>query len=132
MVRILQGSQLSLQQDGLSLFDGVLQIGGHIAHIGLHHLTVAVQFLQQILRFQGRFMIQMLQGHIFDLADPRRFFFQQILIKKFADLEADLGILVRIERSDAGFGGTEGFSSQALLLILVKQNMVGHHHLRPV
>ena len=77
-------------------------------------------------------MIQMLQQHILGGAYALQLIPEPFLIEQLADLEADLRVFIRIKRRDAGFGGAEGLSAQSLLLILVEQDVIGHHHLRPV
>ena len=77
-------------------------------------------------------MVQVLQEHILLLRDAYNLLFEKIIVKKFAHLESDLGIFVRIERSNPGFCRTERLSSQPFLLVSIKILMVGHHHLSPV
>ena len=65
MIRILQGSQLTFQQDVLSFFDSFPQICGYVAHIRLYHLLVAHQLFVDIVLFEGFCMIQILKENIF-------------------------------------------------------------------
>ena len=65
-------------------------------------------------------MIQMLQKHILHLTDALYLLLQKLLVEKLTYLEADLRIFIGIEGSDTGLGRSEGFSSQSLLLVLIK------------
>ena len=65
MIRILQGSQLSFQQNVLSFFDGLPQICGYVTCIRLHHLLVAHEFFVDIILFERFCMIQILKKYIF-------------------------------------------------------------------
>ena len=53
-----------------------------------------MQFLKQLFRFQKRLVIEMLQQDIFQITDSLNLLLQDLLIKEFADLESNLGILV--------------------------------------
>ena len=66
---------------------------------------------------------------VFDLQHPFEFLIGGILVEKLADLKAGLGKFVSVKRRDPRFGGTEGFSSQPFLLILVEQHVIRHDHL---
>ena len=132
MVWILQGAKLPLQQHRSALLQGLVQEHGYIAHERRHHVPVSVEGLQQLLRFDYRLVVQVLEKHILQLADPLRLLPQNLLVEKLAYLEADLGIFIGIERRDAGFGGAEGLPAQPFLLVLVQQNVVGHDNLRPI
>ena len=132
MIRIFQGAQLSLQKDLFALFESVPQEKRNIAHIGFYHFSVFLQFRHDLVRVQKRFVIEMLKKNILGLADTFHFFSQFIFKEQFVYLETDLGIFIRIEGSDAGLGGSEGFAAQTLFLILIEQDMIGHYDLRPV
>ena len=77
-------------------------------------------------------MIQVLQHHVLGHADPLCLFLQGRFVKKLAHLKTDLGIFIGIKGRDARFGGAEGFARQTFLLILIEEDVIGHHHLRPV
>ena len=74
-------------------------------------------------------MVKMLQQHIFLFSDAYDFLFEQLVVKELAYLETDLGILIRIKRSDPRLCGTERFSSKALFFISVKIFVIRHYHL---
>ena len=132
MIRILQGTELTLEEDLLALFQCVPQKSGSVAYEGCYHIAVGVKLFQDILNLQSRFVIQMLKNDILLLQNPGNLVFQELLIEELADLEADLCIFIRIEGSDSGLCRTEGFLTKTLLLALVKQNVVGHHDLSTV
>ena len=79
---------------------------------GCYHIAVGVKLFQDILNLQSRFVIQMLKNDILLLQNPGNLVFQELLIEELADLEADLCIFIRIERSDSGLCRTEGLSYQ--------------------
>ena len=91
-----------------------------------------MQLLHQVLFFDRFLMIEMLQQDILQFTDPLRLLLQNPIIKKLADLEADLRVFIRKERSDPGFGRPERLSSKPLFLIGIQVHMVAHDNLRPV
>ena len=132
MVGILHGAQLAFQKDGLVILQGLVQIGGYIAHIGSCHIPVPVQGLKQGLLVQGLLSVEILQKDVLLHGHPGDLFPENVVVlEKLGDLPADLGVLVRIEGSDAGFGGAEGLAAQSLLFALVEQDVIGHDELAP-
>ena len=78
-------------------------------------------------------MVEILKENILLHADIGDLVPQIALVReKLTDLEADLRVFIGIEGSDARLGGAKGLSAQTLLLALIKQDMIGHHHLRAV
>ena len=57
--------------------------------------------ISDFLGVQKRFMVQVLQNHVFQFTYPVCLFPQQLLVKELADLETNLGILIRIKGSNA-------------------------------
>ena len=120
MIRVLQRPQLAFQQYRLSLLQRLIQERRHVTYIRRRHITILVQGSQQFFRVDQRLMIQMLQKHILHLTDTLYLFRQQLLVEKLAYLESDLGVLIGIKGGNSGLCGSEGFSAQPFLLILVK------------
>ena len=54
------------------------------------------------------------------------------LLEEVADLDADLGVLVRVEGGDAALGGAEGVAAQAGFLIGVLEDVIGQQELGPL
>ena len=104
MIRILQRSQLSLQEDIFPFFNGFVQISGGIAYEGSDHVPVFLQGCIQLLHIQQRLVVKMLQKHIFRFAYTGQFSFQAFPIKQLAYLEADFRIFVGIKRGNARLG----------------------------
>ena len=75
-------------------------------------------------------MIDVLEQKILYFADSLELFFEILVVKQLADLEAYLRILVRIKRSYAALCRAEFFILEAFLLIGVEHNMIRHHDLR--
>ena len=104
MVGIAQRAKLTFQQDGLALLvcliEEVRRVRDHRANL----LRQTLQIRHQLVHINRRLMIQVLQQHI--LLHQRDFqpLAQQLLIVQLADLNAHLGIFIRIERRNAAFG----------------------------
>ena len=77
-------------------------------------------------------MVQVLEHHILQLHGPGQAVAQPLLVKEVAHLNANLGIFVGIEGSNAALGGAKGLSAQALLLVAVLEHVVGHEQLGPL
>ena len=75
-------------------------------------------------------MIDVLEQKILYFADSLELFFEILVVKQLADLEAYLRILVRIKRSYTALCRAEFFILEAFLLIGVEHNMIRHHDLR--
>ena len=112
VIRVFQGSQLSLQQDVLAFFDRFVQICGYIAYIRTRPSSCIPSALPEPHPGSaavcgtdapaGRSSVSQTRCH---------FIFQSCLVlEQFADLETDLRVFVRIERRDTGLGGTEGLA----------------------
>ena len=61
----------------------------------------------------------MLEQHIFQGDGGGQALPQPVLVEQVADLDADLGVFVRVEGGDAALGGAKGLAAQALLLVAV-------------
>ena len=95
VIRVLHGTQLSLQQNILSRADSVPEICGHIAHIGSHHFLILHQLLIELVRIESRLVIQIFQKNIFLHAYIRDFITQISLVgKQLAYLETDLCVFI--------------------------------------
>ncbi len=57
---------------------------------------------------------------------------EEIPVVERIDRDADFGIFIGIERSDAGFGGTVGSRAETFLFPLVEIDMIRHEDLRAV
>ena len=102
VVRILHSAELALKKDRLSLFDGLFQVLGDIAHIGSDHVAVLQKRLKKRLLIDGIFVIEIDQKDVFFDTDIRDLLRKDtLLIKQLVDLEPDLGIFIGIERRDA-------------------------------
>ena len=132
MIRILQGTQLTLQQDGLALLQGLLKELAGVAEVRTDQVPVLMHGGQQLIVLQLRLVIEVPQLNVLDLDDPLQMLLQGLLVKELVDLKANLCKFIGEEGSDAGLGGSEGSLSEALLLILIKEDMVGHDDLHPV
>ena len=53
---------------------------------------------EKLIHIEQRFVIDVLEHEILDLAYTLKLLTQIFLVKQLADLEADFGVLVRIER----------------------------------
>ena len=77
-------------------------------------------------------MVEVGEEHILEGADLLQPLFEDGLVEELVELNADLGIFIRVEGGDAGTGGAEGTACQALLLVGILEHMVGHQQLHPV
>ena len=77
-------------------------------------------------------MVQVLQGDILHFQDALQLIQRIGVVKKLRQLEADFCIFIRIEGGNARLGRAKGPPAQARLLVLIKEHMIGHHHLNPV
>ena len=78
-------------------------------------------------------MIEVLQKNILLIRDPVDLLHQNVVILvKFIDLPSDLGKLIRIERRNSGFGGSEGFTRKPRLFQRIKLHMIRHHNLNTI
>ena len=75
MIRVLKGAELALQKNIFPVLDRLVQVGGDIADVGLHHVAVLKHGLIQLPGIQKRLVIEVLQKHIFRLADADQLFF---------------------------------------------------------
>ena len=131
-IRITHRTELAFQQDFLSVFQCLLYKSLRVAHKGRDLLTPDHQLVEQFLRLQQRLVIQMFKEHIFQRADLVQPLAEQLLVKKFVQLNADLHIFIRIERRNAGAGRTIGIAGQTLFLISILQNVIRHEQLHTI
>ena len=129
-VGVLHRAQLALQQDLPAVGQGGAHKGECVAHKGGYLLPVAHEELEQLLGVEQGLVIQMLKEHILDGADVLQPVHQEGFVVQLTDLNADLGVLIRIEGGDARFGGAERIAGQPLLFIGVLEHMIGHQKLR--
>ena len=80
----------------------------------------------------GGLVVQVLEQHIFQGDGGGQALPQPVLVEQVADLDADLGVFVRVEGGDAALGGAKGLAAQALLLVAVLETVVGHQDLGPL
>ena len=132
MVRILHGTELSLEQDLLALLERAMQISRGVADIRLDHIAVLQKRLHQRVGIHRRLVVKVLEHDVLEGADLLRPLPENLRVKKLADLETDLGVLVRVKRRDAGLRGAKRPAAESLLFILVKQRVVRHQHVRAV
>ncbi len=132
VVGVPQGAQLAFQEDALAGFHRVMEQPGGVLHPGLQALAQGVVLLRQLIRIQGRVVVEVLQEHVFLLQAVHQPLMQQILVQHLADLDAHLGKLVGVKRRDTGLGGAKLPLAQALLLQGVQEHMEIHQHLGPV
>ena len=133
MIRILQRTKLALEQDIFPIGDGLAQECAGIADIRTNHLAVLQESCENLVRIQLRLMVQMLDQHIFDLADTVYLVAQLLLAsEKLAHLETDLCVFVTVKRCDAGLGRSKGLTGQSRLLVGIQKDMIRHHDLRTV
>ena len=131
-VGVLHRAQLALQQDGLVLGQGLVDKGDHVAHIGAQLLPQGQQLVHQLVHIQGGLVVQVLEQHVLQGDGGGETLPQPVLVEQVAHLDADLGVFVGIEGGDAALGGAEGLAGQALLLIAVLQDVIGHQQLSPL
>src|SRR5699024_12563979 len=62
-------------------------------------------------------LVEVGEEHILEGADLLQPLFEDSLVEELVELNADLGIFIRVEGGDAGTGGAEGTACQALLLV---------------
>ena len=104
----------------------------HVAHIRAQLLPQSQQLVHQLVHIQGGLVVQVLEQHVLQGDGGGETLPQPVLVEQVAHLDADLGIFVGIEGGDAAFGGAEGLAGQALLLIAVLQDVIGHQQLSPL
>ena len=109
-----------------------MQEGRGIPHIGTYQLPQLHQLIEDGLGVHRGLVVQMLEEHVLHFARGSQPFHQPFLIEQVAQLDADLGVFVRVEGGDAALGGAEGLAAQSLLLIGVLQHMIGHQQLHPL
>ncbi len=133
MIRVLHRPKLPFQKYCLPFLNRLKEKCGGIAYIRLHHPLIFHQLFIKLFLIKRRLVIQMLKKgvllntHIGNLLP-------KIALpgKQLAYLKANLCKFIRIKRSNPRLGRAKGFSAQTLLLALIKENMIGHHHLRPI
>ena len=103
-----------------------------VPHIGADLLPQGEELLHELVHAQGGLVVQVLKEHVLDGQGGLQTLPQPVLVEEVAHLNADLGVLVRIEGGDAALGGAEGLAAQALLLIGVLEHVVGHENLGPL
>ena len=106
--------------------------GDGVPHIGADLLPQLHQLLVQLVHVQGGLVVQVLEQHIFQGDGGGQALPQPVLVEQVADLDADLGVFVRVEGGDAALGGAKGLAAQALLLVAVLETVVGHQDLGPL
>ena len=130
-VGILQGTKLTLQQNVLVLADRLLQEFKRIGHIGGDDLLAAHEIVKDFLLRDLRLAVELPDEHILDAHHPADLRPEIFLVgKKLVDLEADLGVFIRIEGGNSRLGGAERLAAETLLLVYIKQHMIGHDKLR--
>ena len=129
-IGILERAELTLKKNILSVPDSLANYLAGVRDIGSDHLAKLHHVVEQLVHIESRLVIDMLEQQILHFADSFELFSEIFLIEQLTDLEADLRILVRIERSDTALCRAEFFILEALLLIGVEHNMIRHHDLR--
>ena len=131
-VRVAHGAELTLEQDLLAGLQRVMQERARVGDVGRELVAPRVQLRHQLVRDEQRLVVQVLKEHVFErayLLDARA---ERWLVVQLAQLDADLGVFVGIERRDARTGGAVGRAGQTLFLIRVLQDVVRHEQLHAV
>ena len=131
-IRILHRTQLPFQQDALPLRLSLTEELEGVCHIGGDGVPLLPEAVKHLLRRQPGLMVQVLQGDILHFQDALQLIQRIGVVKKLRQLEADFCIFIRIEGGNARLGRAKGPPAQARLLVLIKEHMIGHHHLNPV
>ena len=84
------------------------------------------QFVEEFFLIDEGLVVDMLELEVLDFHDAVDLFLQVFVVIEFADLEADLRDFVGEERCDAGMGRAERVFAEALFLVAVKVDMIGH------
>ena len=100
-IRVLQGAELALQKDRLSLDDGLLQILVGVRNIAADLLPPDHELVKQGLGVQGILVIEVDQKRVFESADVLQVGHKAFLVKQLIDLNAVFGVFVRVEGGDA-------------------------------
>ena len=69
VIRVLEGAELTFQQDGLSRGDSLLQVLVHISDVGADHFPPLHELCKQNVGIQGVLVIQMYEQSVFQRAD---------------------------------------------------------------
>ena len=131
-VGVLHGPQLPLQEDGFVLLAGLVEEGHGVPHIGADDLPQRQQLGEELFPVHRRLVVHGLEEDVLDLHRAGQVLPQAVLLEEVADLDADLGVLVRVEGGDAALGGAEGVAAQAGLLIGVLEDVIGQQELGPL
>ena len=109
-----------------------MEEGDPIPHIGADDLPQSQQLLEEGVGVHRGLLVHGLEENVFDGYGVGELFPQPVLVKQVADLDADLGILVRVEGGNAALGGAKGVAPQTFLLIGILENVIGHEQLGPL
>ena len=101
MIRILHGTELTLEQDGLAFLQCLTKELRGIGHIRCDHISLTVHLLEELIVADLRCMIKLTQNRILDLDNLVQTILEDLLIEELVYLKTDLCILVRIERCDS-------------------------------
>ena len=82
--------------------------------------------------YEQGLVVDVLELEVLEPADMRDLFAELVRVEQLVYLYADLCELVREERRYAGLRRAERRRAEALLLVGVEQDVVGHENLRPV
>ena len=126
---VLHGAKLALQKDGFALLQGLVEEGYGVAYVRPDGLPAAHEGIEEGLGVQGVLVVEVDPEDIFQFAVLLQPVHEPLLVKEVSDLDAQLGVLVRIEGGDARLGGAESLAAQPLLLIGVLEGVVGHEKL---
>ena len=130
MIRIAQGAQLALQQDVLALAHRLHEVGVRVRDVRADALRQIRHLRHEHVKIERLLVVQAGQQRILDVQRVRELGAQHVRVIQLAKLQADLLVLVAVERRNARLGGAKGVLPQALLLELIKLDMIRHHDLR--
>ena len=129
MIRILHGTELTLEQDGLTFLQCLTQELGSIRHIRCDHVSLTMHLLEELIVVDFRCMIKLTQDRILDFDDLVQTILKDLLIEELVYLKTDLRILVGEERRDTGLRGAIALTGESRLLERIEQNVIWHHDL---
>ena len=129
MIRILHGTELTLEQDGLAFLQCLTQELRGIGHIRCDHVSLTMHLLEELIVADLRCMIKLTQDRILDLDNLVQTILEDLLIEELVYLQTDLCILVREERCDTGLRGAIALTGESRLLECIEENVIWHHNL---
>ena len=131
MVGIAERAELAFQEDGLARFHGVQEERRGVRDVRGDPVAKLTELGSDLLHGERRLPVELLQEDV--LRETNAFASREVTmarVEKLVHLQADLQVLVRVERRDARLGGAEALLAQALLLQRVEEDVVRQQHLR--